>query len=244
MKWNQIGGWLAVGAVGLVMFGCEGTPLSPLGTFDLTEYLFPKKSGTLVYQVYTSDKEKDASTFTEEAYQEDAQYAVERNGSVVTVADKGDLVHTMTYAIGSRAIAVEERDENLSYHFDRSAHSVTNFVQEGVLRETKEDAGTSRITYECNASNGGETMTIDPNPKIYKDILKIVCVRRDTIYATVGGKRFQTVVETTQERFAAKEEGVIQSEETTCNYTQVDDSVETEGSCARKTYKIWAFVEE
>ncbi len=244
MKRNQIGIWLSGGVLGLALAGCESGSLPLGGVYDLSEYLFPKQAGTVVYQMFTSEKPKDESSFTDETYQDDMQYGVDRNGASVAITDKANTGDVTRYAIATERIAVEETAENLSYHLDRSVNAATNFVQEATLRETQEAAGSSRLTYECNATEHVATMKIDPNPKTYKDILKILCVRRNTVYATVGGKQFQTIVETKEEKYAAKDVGIIQSEQTTCEYTKVDTNAQADDGCTRKTYKIWTFVAE
>jgi len=244
MKRNRIGFGLLGGILGMVLVGCEGGSAPLGGTYDLAEYLFPKQAGTVVYQMFTSEKPKDKSSFTDETYQNDVQYAIDRNGSAVTVTakvDTGDVIH---YTIDAERIAVEETDENLSYHLDRSVSTATNYVEEAILHKTQEAAGSSKLTYECNVTEHVTTMKIDPNPKTYKDIIKILCTRRNTIYATVGGKEFQTIVETTEEKYAAKDVGIIQLEQTTCEYTKVDTNAQDDDGCTRETYKIWAFVAE
>ena len=244
MKRNRIGIWLSGGVLGMALVGCESGSLPLGGVYDLADYLFPRQAGTVVYQMFVSEKPKDASSFTDEMYQDDVQYAIDRNETSVTVTGKAGIGDVTRYAIDADQIAIEETDENLSYHLDRSVSTVTNYVEEAILRETHEAAGNSKLTYECNATEHVATMKIDPNPKTYKDILKILCVRRNTVYATVGGKQFQTIVETKEEKYTAKDVGIIQSEQTTCEYTKVDTSAQADDGCTRKTYKIWTFVAE
>ena len=244
MKRNRMGIWLAAGVLGMVLAGCESGSLPLGGVYDLSEYLFPKQAGTVVYQLFTSEKPKDESSFTDETYQDDVQYAIDRDGTSVTVSNKAGTGDVTRYTIAADQITVEETDENLSYHLDRSISNATDFVVETTLRETQEAAGSSKLTYECNATEHVENMKIDPNPKTYEDILKILCVRRNTVYATVGGKQFQTIVETREEKYAAKGVGVIQSKQTTCEYTKVDSNTQADDGCTRKTYKIWTFVAE
>jgi hypothetical protein len=133
---------------------------------------------------------------------------------------------------------VEEKEEALTYHFDRTVNSANNFVEEAVIKE----AGRSTITYECNATGHTDTMQIEPNPKVYEDILAIQCVRRHTIYATVDGKNFENVEEVSEENFYAKDQGMIQSTVNQCEYTRVDNNAPQDDGCTQKVYKIWAFV--
>ncbi len=144
----------------MVLAGRESGSIPLGGVYDLSEYLFPKQTGTVVYQLFASEKPKDESSFSDETHQDDVQYAIDREGTSVTVSNK---------------------------------------------------AGTGDVA-------------------------------RYTI--AVGGKQFQTVVETREEKYAAKDVRVIQSEQTTCEYTKVDSNTQADGGCTRKTCKIWTFVAE
>jgi hypothetical protein len=85
-------------------------------------------------------------------------------------------------------------------------------------------------------------MQIEPNPKTYKDILEIHCVRQHIVYATVDGKNFESIEEESEENFYAKNQGMIQSTLNRCEYTQVDNHPSQDNGCTQKIYKIWAFV--
>jgi hypothetical protein len=226
----------------LVMQGCSSGGVSLGGTYDLSDYLFPQKGGTLVYQLFTAQKPKGESSFTEEEYKEDVQYGVVQNGETTTITNKANEKDSKAYSVESNRIAVAEQEEDLSYHFARTVDQVENFVEEAVIKTTREDAGESKITYECNATTHEESMKVEPNPKEYMDILRTECIKKHIITARVGGKNFETIVAKTQENFYAKDEGMIQSTVTECEYTKVDDHQQPDDGCTRKIYKIWAFV--
>jgi hypothetical protein len=171
----------------LLMQGCSMGGGSLGGTYDLSDYLFPQKSGTLVYQLFTAQKPKGESSFTEEEYREDVQYGVVQNGETTTITNKANEKDSKAYSVESNRIAVAEQEEDLSYHFARTVDQVENFVEEAVIKTTQEDAGESKITYECNATTHEESMKVDPNPKEYMDFVRPECNMTIIISARVGG---------------------------------------------------------
>jgi len=244
MSHNKLGAWLLGGMLGLVIFqGCEDiVPTPTKKTYDLAAYLFPEASGTMVYQLFKSQKPNSEGNFTAPEYQQDIQYAIERNTSYVMEANKVNTDDNTSYSIQADQIAVMEYAEGLSYHFDRNISLADKFVREPIIRKTTTESGNTELTYECNATEHSDTMQISPSPKIYQDILKISCLRRYTRYVILEGKHFANVEETQEENYAAKGAGIIQSEKTKCEYTQVDSHQQEDYGCTRKTYKIWVFV--
>jgi len=87
-------------------------------------------------------------------------------------------------------------------------------------------------------------MSVDPDPRTYTDVLRMYCLKKNTISAQVGDKMFETVVEKQEETFYAKDQGMIQSTITACEYTRVDGVETSEGGCTQTLDKIWAFVSE
>ncbi len=235
--------WILTSLIGAVLMSGCNTGITPLGgRYDLAEYLFPGEAGTLVYKVYTAQKAKGESSYTQPEYQEDAQMTVAKTGNTTAVTDKSDAHKSNDYTVDSDRITVMEHDTNLTYHFDRTVSSVQNFVQEATIKAWQEAHGDVTITYECNATEHQESMVIDPDPKKYTDILKIECVRKRITSATVGTTHFETVVEDAEEQYYTQGGGMIQSTINTCQYTQVDGVQESEEGCTQRTYKIWAFV--
>ena len=240
---NRIGALSVMGIVSLVLSGCETDTNSLGNNFDLADYLFPSKSGTLVYQVYRSEKPENENSFTDETYQNEVRYTVKRGNKLVVITNAGMPSDSIDYMIETESIAIDEKESHLNYHFDRNVSSTDNFVQERIVKNTVESSGKTTITYECNVTEHIDSVKIDPSPKKYKDILKLICVRRKMIHATVGGKLFQTIEETQEEKQLAKGIGMINSKVTTCEYTAVDDHKQEEDGCTRNNYKIWTFVE-
>jgi hypothetical protein len=226
----------------IVMQGCDSTIVSLGGSYDLADYLFPGQSGTLLYKLHTAQKEKGESSFTKPEYKEDVQYSVLYDGTKVTLTNRADDHRSNIYVLESNRIAVEEKEENLTYHLDRTASTNTNQVQETTIKQWSERNGDVQITYDCNVTKHLESMTVDPDPKTYTDILKMECLKQRTIYAKVGNKKFETVIEMNEENFYAKDQGMIQSTVTECEYTRVDDVQTSEDGCTREIYKIWAFL--
>ena len=232
----------------LMLAGCEENITKAAhdlgGTYDLSEYLYPKESGTIVYQLFTAEKAKDQNSYSTETYQNDTQYDVTVDGKRASITNKADADDRVTYLANGDKLAVSEHMEGISYHEKRMVNTMDNFILESVIRSTSSEAGDSTLTYECNATGHLDAMRIDPNPKEYKDILHILCLRRHTIYANVGGKRFETVVETHEDKYAALDTGLIKTEETTCEYTKVDESRQADDGCKKRIYKIWTFVSD
>jgi len=247
MVHNALGRYLWGGMLALLaLTGCEeNIPADTLGgNYDLADYLYPKDSGTIVYQLFTSEKPKDQDRYSEETYQNDLQYDVIVDNKRIAITNRADADEKTDYIVKGDELAVYEHKGGITYHEKRMVSNTENFIRESVIRRTSEESGESTMTYECNATGHLERMAIDPNPKEYKDILHILCVRRNTIHADVGGKHFETVVETHEEKYAALDTGIIQSEETTCEYTSVDGSRQADDGCIKRIYKIWAFVPE
>jgi len=241
-------GWYRWGSVVLllVLAGCQENIVTGGlgGTYDLSEYLYPQKAGTLVYQRFEAEKAKDQGSYTEEVYQGDVQYDVTVETKRIAITSKTDADEKTDYIVKGDELAVYEHKEGITYHEKRMINNTKNFIRESIIRRTSEEAGESTLTYECNVTGHTETMTIAPNPKSYKDILHILCLRRHTIYANVGGKRFETVVETREDKYAALDTGIIQSEESTCEYTKVDENRQADDGCKKRIDKIWAFVSD
>ncbi len=243
MTRSRIGTFSVIGMVSLVLSGCE-TDTNSLGSnFDLADYLFPSRSGTLVYHLYRSEKPENENTFSDETYQNEVRYTVKRGNKLVVITNAGLPSDSIDLMIESDSIAIDEKESRLNYHFDRNVSSTDNFVQESIVKNTVESAGKTTITYECNVTEHIDSVQIEPSPKQYKDILKLMCVRRKTIHAAVGGKLFQTIKETQEEKQLARGIGMINSKVTTCEYTAVDSHEQEEGGCTRNIYKIWTFVE-
>ncbi len=241
MSHNKLKTWLLGGIAGLVIFqGCSG--LDTVGnnqTYDLADYLTPETSGIIVYAVYTSQKNKGEGNFSTPEYQGETQYTIERNASNIVETSSESSKH---YAVLVDTIAVKDITRDLDYHFDRNVSMMHNFVQESVLRQQVEASGNSTLTYECNATAYLSQMSVEPYPKEYHDVLRVTCVRRHTVYATVDGKRFESIEETREENYLAKSTGLIQSKATTCAYARVDENRQEDDNCERKTYKMVTFV--
>jgi hypothetical protein len=236
-------GWFVGGMIGIFFFqGCDSVPVSLGGSYDLTEYLFPRQSGTLVYKLYEAKKIKGESSFTQSEYKEDVQYTLVNDGTKRTLTNRNDAKYTKIYTIEANQMSVEESDENLTYHLDRTVNSSINMVQEKTVKKWQENCGDISITYECNATGHLPNMIVEPNPKQYVDILKIECLRKHTFHAIVGGKKFETIVEDNEENFYAKDQGMIQSTVTQCEYTGVDDVQTSEDGCTQNIYKRSTFV--
>jgi len=235
--------WFAGIAGAVLMQGCAGTSGGSLGgSYDLSDYLFPDRSGTLLYKHYVAEQPKGTGSFGKEEYQDDVQYAVIHEGTKITVTGRENRDAIRVYTIGSSTITVEEKEADLVYHLDRTADKVENLIHESTIKQWREDNGDVAITYECNVTDHLESMNIEPDPKQYTDVLKMACLRQRTISATVGDKRFETVVETNEENYYAKDQGMIQSTATRCEFTRVDKVETSEDGCTKDIFKIWAFV--
>jgi len=234
--------WFAGIAGTILMQGCAGTSGRSLGgSYDLANYLFLDQNGTFLYKHYVAEKPKGSGRFGEEEYQNDAQYAVVHEDRRITVTDRENSDKRI-YTVDSSTITVEEQEEDLTYHLDRTTDKVGNLIHENTIKQWHEDNGDVAITYECNVTEHLKSMRIEPDPKEYTDVLKMVCLRQQTISATVGDKRFETVVETNEENYYAKDLGMIQSTATRCEFTRVDDVETSEDGCAKDIFKIWAFL--
>ena len=227
----------------LVLLGCETDTNSLGANYDVSRYLFPSKSGSFVYRWYRAEKPEGESSFTDEAYQQEVKYTV-RHGdklTVITNADKSD--ESIDYMVEPERITVVEKEGNLTYHYDRNISTTDNFVQEAVIKKTVEAAGDTNVTYQCSAVGHIDSIRIESSQKEYNDILNLVCLRRETVRATVGGKRFHTLKKTTEEKQIAKGIGMIASKITTCNYAAIDDHALEQKDCVRDTYSIVTYVE-
>jgi hypothetical protein len=236
---------MIAGITGMIILqGCDSTvATATLGaSYDLSDYLFPGQSATLLYKLHTAQKSKGESSFTKQEYKQDVQYAVSNDGTKITLVNKADTKKTTVFTVESNRITVEENDENLTYNLERVVSTSTNIVQEKMVKKWQEENGDVRISYDCNVTGHLESMTVDPDPKVYTDILQMACLKKRTIYANVGNKKFETVVGEREENFYAKDQGMIQSTVTKCEYTQVDDVETSEEGCTREIYKIWALI--
>jgi len=243
MRTRQSVQLMIAGMAGMIILqGCNSTVATLGASYDLSDYLFPGQSATLLYKLHTAQKPKGESSFTKPEYKQDVQYSVSKDGTKITLVNKADAQKTTVYTVESNRIAVEENDENLTYHLDRTVSTRTNLVQEKTVKKWQEENGDVRISYDCNVTGHLESMTVDPDPKVYTDILQMACLKKRTIYANVGSKKFETVVEEKEENFYAKDQGMIQSTLTKCEYTRVDDVQTSEDGCTKDIYKIWALL--
>jgi len=219
--------------------GCSpGKGLS--ANYDLAEYLFPERSGTLVYRRFLSEKPEDTNNFTEPEYQKDVQYTTILDGMLITVHSDDDT--DRTYTLSDTIIDVVESEDDLSYRFQRLADSQTNFVVESVIKETEESGSTSLITYECNITGFASTMTIESNPQVYEDVLHVVCVQQHSVSTILDGKKITSLTERREENDYAKKVGLIRTEKTWCDAVVIDDDHRSDAGCSRILDEIVTFV--
>jgi len=235
--------WIFLGLSFVAITGCSpgGGPLSGK-QYDLADYLFPERSGILVYRRFTSEKPEDVKHFSEPEYQKDVQHKVVRNRNAIKV-QIGDEVNR-TYTLSDKTIDVEESKNDLSYRFQRHASAHTNFVKESVIKESEEIGSSSRITYECNITGFKSTMTVKSNPQTYDDVLHIVCVRKQSVSTILDGKKITSLTERREENDYAKNVGLIRAEETWCDEVVIDDEHRSEAGCTRILDRIVTFIGE
>jgi hypothetical protein len=240
-------GLIGMAAAWIVLNGCDATQtVQPLSAeYDLSDYLFPEGNATTtVMRLFAAQRPKENSAYSEETYLGDATVRFVRAGNrieeIFRLPEGGE--HRLSVTITSDTMTVEDSDLNATYRMKRRVMDTGNFIMDTPIKETREDAGTSTVTYECNVTGTRRSLVVEPNPKVFDSIVETVCLQRTVIHAQVGGKTVKSIEEMRQENAYAEGVGPVRIIETTCAYTQVDEGERIQEGCVRHTMGISASI--